>query len=211
MTLLNVNPTRMELRNLKDRLKVAVSGHKILKDKQDGLMRFYIQLVRENHQLRTKIENQFNQGMAGYGLARAQIDESTLTDIALTPTEPVTVDISTHNLMSVRIPKMIFNGNHAKKKVSYSMLETNAEFDASLTAANDLIDQLLQLAEIEKKVQLMTVEIERTRRRVNALDQRTIPDLKETIKHIEVKLDESERADTTRLMKVKEFDDEDME
>lgn len=207
MTRLNVNPTRMELNTLKDQLKIAQSGHKILKDKQDGLMSSYIQIVRENYRLRKEVEEAFNICMTRYSLAKALIDETTLTEIGVQTRKPVAVDISTHHLMSVRIPKMIFDNK--PNDMVYSMIETNADFDYSLQLANQLVSQLLELAEIEKKVQLMTVEIERTRRRVNALEQRTIPDLVETIKYIQVKLDESERADTIRLMKVKEFEQED--
>lgn len=209
MTRLNVNPTRMELNTLKDQLKIAQSGHKILKDKQDGLMSSYIQIVRENYRLRKEVEEAFNIGLSRYSIAKALIDETTLTEIAVQARKPVDVDISTHHLMSVRIPKMIFDNNSNDNDIAYSMIETNADFDYSLQLANQLVSQLLELAEIEKKVQLMTVEIERTRRRVNALEQRTIPDLVETIKYIQVKLDESERADTIRLMKVKDFEQED--
>ena len=205
MARLNVNPTRMELTVLKERLAVATKGHKILKDKQDGLMQNFINMIRENAQLREEVETILKRGMQNFALSKALLHEEYLEQIALVPTFDVRLDVDRKNMLSVKVPEMHFSGEE-DNELKYGYLNSNADLDDTLTSFNEALPKMLELAELEKACQLLAGEIERTRRRVNALEERTIPDLKETIKYIQLKLDENERAEITRLMKIKDFD-----
>lgn len=205
MARLNVNPTRMELTVLKERLAVATKGHKILKDKQDGLMQSFINMIRENAQLREEVEIILKRGMQNFALSKALLHEEYLEQIALVPTFDVRLDVDRKNMLSVKVPEMHFSGEE-DNELKYGYLNSNADLDDTLTSFNEALPKMLELAELEKACQLLAGEIERTRRRVNALEERTIPDLKETIKYIQLKLDENERAEITRLMKIKDFD-----
>lgn len=210
MAQLNVNPTRMELARLKDRLALATRGHDILKDKQDGLMRSFIDLVRENNTYRQEVEAHLKKGMQNFALAKALLHEEYLEQISLVPQYDVTVNVRKENMMSVKVPKMHFNSDdHQDESLNYGYINSNADLDETLQEFSDVLPKMLKLAELEKTSQLLANEIERTRRRVNALHERTIPDLEDTIKTIQMKLDENERAEITRLMKIKDFDTED--
>ncbi|XJS11120.1 V-type ATP synthase subunit D [Aerococcaceae bacterium WGS1372] len=209
---LNVNPTRMELARLKERLALASRGHDVLKDKQDGLMRSFIELVRENNDYRKEVEAHLKKGMQNFALSKALLHEEYLEQIALIPQYDVKVNVSPNNLMSVKVPSMHFSADsEPSESLNYGYINSNSDLDLTLQEFSDILPKMLKLAEIEKTSQLLANEIERTRRRVNALHERTIPDLKETIKYIELKLDENERAEITRLMKVKDFGEDDDE
>lgn len=206
MAQLNVNPTRMELTRLKERLSLASRGHKILKDKQDGLMRNFITMVRENNQLRQEVEAMLKKGMQNFALAKALLHEEFLEQIALIPAYDVSLNIDKKNMLSVQVPVMHYETDGASQDtLQYGYINSNADLDETLAAFNNVIPKMLELAELEKACQLLANEIELTRRRVNALEERTIPDLEDTIKYIRLKLDENERAEITRLMKVKDF------
>ncbi|MGO1433423.1 V-type ATP synthase subunit D [Ruoffia tabacinasalis] len=210
MAQLNVNPTRMELARLKDRLALATRGHDVLKDKQDGLMRSFIELIRENNAYRQEVEGHLKKGMQNFALAKALLHEEYLEQISLVPQYDVTVDVRKENMMSVKVPKMHFSSDDQDdQSLNYGYINSNADLDETLQEFSDVLPKMLKLAELEKTSQLLANEIERTRRRVNALHERTIPDLEETIKTIQMKLDENERAEITRLMKIKDFDQED--
>lgn len=210
MAQLNVNPTRMELARLKDRLALATRGHDVLKDKQDGLMRSFIELIRENNAYRQEVEGHLKKGMQNFALAKALLHEEYLEQISLVPQYDVTVDVRKENMMSVKVPKMHFSSDDQDdQSLNYGYINSNADLDETLQEFSDILPKMLKLAELEKTSQLLANEIERTRRRVNALHERTIPDLEETIKTIQMKLDENERAEITRLMKIKDFDQED--
>ncbi|HBY89582.1 MAG: V-type ATP synthase subunit D [Ruoffia tabacinasalis] len=210
MAQLNVNPTRMELARLKDRLALATRGHDVLKDKQDGLMRSFIELIRENNAYRQEVEGHLKKGMQNFSLAKALLHEEYLEQISLVPQYDVTVDVRKENMMSVKVPKMHFSSDDQDdQSLNYGYINSNADLDETLQEFSDVLPKMLKLAELEKTSQLLANEIERTRRRVNALHERTIPDLEETIKTIQMKLDENERAEITRLMKIKDFDQED--
>ncbi|MBA5729809.1 V-type ATP synthase subunit D [Aerococcaceae bacterium INB8] len=207
MAQLNVNPTRMELARLKDRLALATRGHDVLKDKQDGLMRSFIELIRENNAYRQEVEGHLKKGMQNFALAKALLHEEYLEQISLVPQYDVTVDVRKENMMSVKVPKMHFSSDDQDdQSLNYGYINSNADLDETLQEFSDVLPKMLKLAELEKTSQLLANEIERTRRRVNALHERTIPDLEETIKTIQMKLDENERAEITRLMKIKDFD-----
>lgn len=204
MAKLNVNPTRMELTKLKSRLKVAVRGHKLLKDKQDELMRRFIELIRKNQKLRLSVEGQLETGLKDFLLARAMMSDQTLEEALMYPTEKISVDINIRNVMSVNVPEMKFIREEGSGSIHpYGFNDTSADLDDAIETLHEIMPKLLKLAEVEKACMLMADEIERTRRRVNALEYMTIPDLHETIRFIRMKLDENERASITRLMKVK--------
>lgn len=209
MAKLNVNPTRMQLTNLKTRLKTAARGHKLLKDKQDELMRRFIELIRKNKKLREEVEKELSDAFKNFLVASAVMSPEMLEEAIVFPKASVSVDIEVRNLMSVRIPKMKFQrvmGESGNSSIyPYGYAQTSAELDMAIDRINEVMDRLLELAEVEKTCQLLANEIEKTRRRVNALEYRTIPDLEETIKYIRMKLDENDRATLTRLMKVKQL------
>lgn len=207
MARLNVNPTRMELSNLKERLKTATRGHKLLKDKQDELMRQFILRVKENHSLRREVESQLTQAMQDFVLAKSLKSDQMVQEMLAIPQKEVGLRIRLDSIMSVKVPKLHaeIKENNIDSEFPYSFLSTNAEMDQAISAVSDSLENMLKLAELEKSCQLMADEIEKTRRRVNALEYRTIPQLKETIYFIEMKLEEAERAQVTRMMKIKDM------
>lgn len=211
MARLNVNPTRMELTKLKKRLVTATRGHKLLKDKQDELMRRFIDLVKYNNQLRKSVEEELRGSFKDFVMARALMSSELLEEAIVYPKEHITVDISTKNIMSVNVPEMEFKRALDDDEGSiypYGFANTSAELDGAIEKLYGILPKLLELAEVEKSCQLMADEIEKTRRRVNALEYMTIPQLQETIRYIQMKLDENERSALTRLMKVKSMMEE---
>jgi V/A-type H+-transporting ATPase subunit D len=208
MATLNVNPTRMELTKLKKRLATATRGHKLLKDKQDELMRQFISLVKYNNELRKEVEQELYGSLKDFVMASAVMSSEFLEEAVAYPKEHITVDIKSKNIMSVNVPVMDFKRKLEGDEGSifpYGFASTSSELDDSISQLYNVLPRLLKLAEIEKSCQLMADEIEKTRRRVNALEYRTIPELEETIKYIRMKLEENERSALTRLMKVKEI------
>ena len=178
-----INPTRMELTRLKGRLRTAQRGHKLLKDKRDELMKQFMEMVRENRALRRRVEEQ------------------------LYPKQSVELDMTFQNIMSVDVPQYHFR-THSQDPgeiYPYGFANTSGELDDAVSAMSQVFQDMLKLAEIEKTSQLLAEEIEKTRRRVNALEYVKIPEMQENIKYITMKLDENERANTIRLMKVKEL------
>ncbi|BCZ47529.1 V-type ATP synthase subunit D [Clostridium gelidum] len=206
MAKLNVNPTRMELSKLKKTLVTSTRSHKLLKDKQDELMRQFINLVKHNNNLRKEVEEKLEGSLKDFVMARAVMSFEFLEEAIVYPKEHITVDVKEKNIMSVSVPVMNFKRQLEGDEGSiypYGFANTSSELDDTLSKLYGILPQLLELAEVEKSCQLMADEIEKTRRRVNALEYRTIPDLEETIKYIRMRLDENERASITRLMKVK--------
>lgn len=204
MARLNVNPTRMELTKLKARLSTAVRGHKLLKDKQDELMRKFIEMIRRNQKLRQEVEVELEASFKDFLLARALMTDETLEEALMYPTEQIGLTIEKRNIMSVNVPDMEFIRTSDGGSIHpYGFNDTSADLDDAIETLHEIMPNLLKLAEVEKTCMLMADEIERTRRRVNALEYMTIPDLQETIRFIRMKLDENERASITRLMKVK--------
>lgn len=203
---LNVNPTRMELSKLKKRLATASRGHKLLKDKQDELMRQFINLIKYNNQLRDEVEKELGSSLKDFVMARAVMSSEFLEEAIAYPKEEIEVEVGNKNIMSVNVPIMNFKRKLEGDEGSiypYGFMNTSAELDDAISKLYGILPKLLELAEVEKSGQLMADEIEKTRRRVNALEYMTIPQLKETIRYIRMKLDENERSALTRLMKVK--------
>ena len=209
MTRLNVTPTRMNLNTLKKRLATSKRGYKLSKDKQDELMRQFLEKIRENKRLREEVEADLKDSSKGFLMASSFMSPEFLEEAVSFPTQKIGVDIRVKNVMSVRIPQMEFKidkgGNENASMYPYGLAQTSADLDLAIRSLNKVMDKLLTLAELEKSTQLMADEIESTRRRVNALEYRTIPDLEETIKYIRAKLEENERATISRLMKVKDI------
>lgn len=207
MAVLNVNPTRMELTNLKRKLVTAQRGHKLLKDKRDELMRRFLDLVRENRELRLKVEEGIAKANAHMAVARSVMSDNTIDVALMLPTQSMELDISEQNVMSVMIPKYDVKMKTAKEDdiYSYGYAFTSDDLDVAVKSLSDIMPLMIRLAEVEKSCQMMADEIEKTRRRVNALEHVMIPQYQETIKYITMKLDENERSTTTRLMKVKDM------
>lgn len=203
---LNVNPTRMELSKLKKRLSTATRGHKLLKDKQDELVRQFIDLVKFNNKLRKEVEEELGSSLKDFVMARAGMSSEFLEEAISYPKDNIKVEVGRKNIMSVNVPMMDFKRELEGDEGSiypYGFANTSAELDDAIGKLYSILPKLLELAEVEKSCQLMADEIEKTRRRVNALEYMTIPQLKETIRFIRMKLDENERSALTRLMKVK--------
>ena len=207
MAVMNVNPTRMELTNLKRKLVTARRGHKLLKDKRDELMRRFLELVRENKALRLEVEAGIRQANTHMALARSVMSDEALSVALMMPAQKMELDVTEKNIMSVIVPQFRAEVKAAKdgEIYSYGYAFTSCDLDDAVLALSEIMPELLRLAEIEKTCQLLAAEIEKTRRRVNALEHVMIPQYEDTIKYITMKLDENERSATTRLMKIKDM------
>lgn len=207
MSTKHVNPTRMELTRLKKKLITAMRGYKLLKDKRDELMRQFLELVRENKTLREKVEAGIQEANQNLVLARAGMSQEALNVALMAPKQEVSLEAETKNVMSVEIP--VFHTRMRTPDPSdiypYGLAFTSADLDDAIKRLSDLLPDLLRLAECEKSCQLMAAEIEKTRRRVNALEHVVIPETRQSIRYITMKLDENERSSQTRLMKVKDM------
>lgn len=201
---IRVNPTRMELSRLKKRLVVARRGHKLLKDKLDELMKSFFDLVEEDRRLREKVEEDLARANGGFAIARAVMSREVLDAAIRTSRGEASLEATTNSRMSVEVPKFDLKLEKAKG-FGFGLTETSGELDEAISLLAETFASLVQLAQVEKTVELMAAEIERTRRRVNALEYVLIPQLAEKAKFITMKLDENERGNLTRLMKVKEM------
>lgn len=197
----------MELTNLKRKLVTARRGHKLLKDKRDELMRRFLDLVRENKKLCIEVEDGIKQANAAMSVARCVMSDKALDVALMLPTQEMSLEVGEKNVMSVMIPVFDVRFKTADENdiYSYGFAETSGDLDTAVKALSDIMPKMIRLAEIEKSCRLMADEIEKTRRRVNALEHVMIPQYEETIKYISMKLDENERSTTTRLMKVKDM------
>ncbi len=204
MPALRVNPTRMELTRIKRRLVTATRGHKLLKDKRDEMVRQFIALIRENYRLRQEVEGDLEAALRDFAMARAVTEPELVEEAILYPARNVQVDLDMASILSVHVPKFkILEETMHETILSYGLAETSAQLDGAIAGLAALLPKLIQLAEIEKSCDLLADEIEKTRRRVNALEYVMIPQFEETIRFISMKLDENERGSLTRLMKVK--------
>ena len=204
MAILRVNPTRMELSRLKKRLKTAVRGHKLLKDKRDEMVRRFMELIRENKELREQMEEKVYTAQKGFLGASLAMSPEDLDAALMHPARRVELDVSKNNIMSVEVPRISFHEVDMEESFyPYGMLMTTGELDVAVDNLSEALPSMIRLAELEKTCNMLADEIEKTRRRVNALEYVMIPQLEETIKYITMKLDENERGNTTRLMKMK--------
>ena len=202
-----INPTRMELTRLKGRLKTAQRGHKLLKDKRDELMKQFMDVIRENRSLRRRVEEGLMRAHGSFTVASALMSPEMLEQSLLYPKQSVELDMTFQNIMSVDVPKYEFrtSSQDPGEIYPYGFAQTSGELDDAVDAMSQVFQDMLKLAEIEKTSQLLAEEIEKTRRRVNALEYVKIPEMQKNIKYITMKLDENERANTIRLMKVKDM------
>ncbi len=200
-----INPTRMELTRLKRKLVTAVRGHKLLKDKRDELMRRFLDLARENRALRGRVEEGLRASSADFALTRAMTQPQVVDTALLAPAQEVEIEVGEKNVMSVMVPEFTLNfrSKDSAALYSYGLGFTAADLDDAVTSLAGVFQDMLRLAEVEKSCQLLALEIEKTRRRVNALEYVLIPDMRSKIRYISMKLDENERGTQIRLMKVK--------
>lgn len=205
MARLNVNPTRMELARLQKQLTTAKRGHKLLKDKQDELMRRFILVVKENNHLRQEVEGLMESAMRAFRLANATLNEAFIEELFILPATRVELEMDQKNIMSVEVPVLNFHYDEDlfEAPLEYGYLNSNVPLDNAIARFTTVLPKLLALTEVEKTCQLMAGEIEKTRRRVNALEYMTIPELEETIYYIKMKLEENERSEVTRMIKIK--------
>ena len=207
MARLNVNPTRMELTRLKKRLVTARRGHKLLKDKRDELMRQFLEIVRQNLALRERVEEALLKAHKSFTVASAVMSPEMLEEALMYPKQAVSLELSLKNIMSVNVPVYDFQtkSQDPSEIFPYGFATTSGELDDAVLSLSQIFQDMLELAQMEKTAQMLAQEIEKTRRRVNALEYVMIPQFEETIKYILMKLDENERGNTTRLMKVKDM------
>ena len=205
MAQLQVNPTRTELKKIQARYTTARRGHKLLKDKRDELMKKFLEVVREDKVLRERVEAALAQFQGSFGIASATASPLMLKEALILPKKEGRLDVTYKNVMSVTVPCFSLDMLGTGGADSYTYGMAAGELDASLAALNGILEDLVRLAELEKTAQMLAEEIERTRRRVNALEYIMMPRYLETIKAIRMKLDENERGNTTRLMKVKDM------
>ncbi|MBQ7346786.1 MAG: V-type ATP synthase subunit D [Clostridia bacterium] len=207
MAELRVNPTRMEMKRIQTRYQTARKGHKLLKDKRDELMKQFLDVVREDKQLRERVEKALAEVYGGFTVASAVSSPKMLEEALICPKKECELKVDYKNVMSVTVPvfqlRVLSEGG--SDSYNYGMAFTSGELDSSLRALSGITEDLLRMAELEKTAQLLAEEIERTRRRVNALEYILMPQYLATIKSIKMKLDENERGNTTRLMKVKDM------
>lgn len=202
-----VNPTRMELTRLKKRLKTAMRGHKLLKDKLDELMKQFLDIVRKNKEMREIVERGLSDANASFLMARALMSDAAMEEALMYPKQAVELSVGTKNVMSVEVPDFQFRtaSDDPSNNYAYGFAGTSGELDDAIGLLSGTLSDMLELAQLEKSAQLLSVEIEKTRRRVNALEYVMIPNLTANIKMITMKLDENERGNLTRLMKVKDM------
>ena len=202
-----ITPTRMVLNQLKGRLRTARRGHKLLKDKRDELMRQFMEVITQNKILRTRVEEGLTAAFGSLQVASSIMSPEVMEQSLLYPRQSVELSVKYKNVMSVNVPEYSFTtkNNDPSEIFPYGFAQTSGELDDALEQLAKVFNDMLELAEVEKTMQLLAEEIEKTRRRVNALEYSTIPSLEENIKYITMKLAENENATKVRLLKVKDM------
>ncbi len=202
-----ITPTRMVLNQLKGRLKTAARGHKLLKDKRDELMRQFMDVIRLNKELRTRVEAGLTEAFGALTVASAVMSPEMLEQALMYPRQSVELSVKYKNIMSVNVPQYSFSTKTADagEIYPYGFAQTSGELDVAMQAISSVFEDMLELARVEKTMQLLAEEIEKTRRRVNALEYVMIPEMEENIRYISMKLAENENATKVRLMKVKDM------
>lgn len=203
---LRVNPTRMELTRMKKRLVTATRGHKLLKDKRDEMVRQFIGIIKENYALRISVEKELASALRDFAMARAVMDPQSMEGALLYPARQASISLGVRNILSVRVPTMEVDPASLTETVQpYGFADTSSQLDGAIATMAELLPKLVHLAEVEKSCDMLADEIEKTRRRVNALEYVMIPQFRSTIRTISMKLEENERGSITRLMKVKDM------
>jgi len=191
----------MELLRLRKRLQVAVRGHKLLKDKLDGLMKEFMSLAAEYKKYRLAVDEELPRVMKFFVLAEVTSSRLITEDALENTRQELKIERKTRRIMSVNVPHLEIE--FGESTGGYSMVHTSVELDEAITGLRAFLPKLLKMVELEETIRLLSDEIEKTRRRVNALEHSFIPRMQETIKYIKDKLDETERSNTSRLMKIK--------
>lgn len=207
MERLNVNPTRMNLTTLKKRLVTARRGHKLMKDKRDQLMKGFLELAKENKRFREEVEKQLESVYESFSVASAVMSQEVLEEALMFPKQGVELEVGNKNIMSVNVPVFGYKttAEDSSDIFPYGFASTSGELDSAVSGLAAVLPAMLELAAKEKEAAMIAAELEKTRRRVNALEYVKIPQLEMTIKYIVMKLDENERGNQTRLMKVKDM------
>ena len=206
MATTQIIPTRMELTNLKRKLNTARRGHKLLKDKRDELMKQFMSLIRKNKELRLEAEAKLGNAQKDFLIAGAMLSEESLDAALMLPSRSIDADVSFKNITGVTVPEFEYKiSSGTGDPICYGFNDTNASLDKAVASMDSMVELLLELAKTEKAARLLSCEIEKTRRRVNALEYVMIPQLEETIKYIKMKMEENERGTKIRLMKVKDM------
>ncbi|MEW6553519.1 MAG: V-type ATP synthase subunit D [Actinomycetota bacterium] len=206
MARINVNPNRMELLKLRRRTAIARRGHKLLKDKLDELMKRFMGLIKESAGLRDEVEGKLMEAYTVFSIARSEVTTEEVEEALAVPCATLFLGIEDNRIMGVKVPhfEVEMEGGYG----CYGLATTPMAFDAALQHYRELIPMLVSLAELENNIRLLAIEIEKTRRRVNALEYVLIPSLEETVTYITMKLDEMERSYRTQLMKIKSMQEE---
>ncbi len=200
-----ITPTRMELARLKKRLSTASRGHKLLKDKQDEMARQFMLYIKKNVELRKRVEKKVSEAMKDVEAVSAQMGRKELGEALMVPVNSAQIETGSKNIMSVNVPTLKISSKKESLNLSYSLLSSTVQLDSAVMSFANLLPELLELAQVEKTCDMLANEMEKTRRRVNALEHVMIPQMKKNIKYISMKLDDNDRSTITRLMKVKEM------
>ncbi len=200
---LETNATRMELLRLKKRIVIARRGHKLLKDKQDELMRQFMDMIKGYKELRQQVEEKLASAFHFFILGRAVTKKEYLEESFLSGMEPLEIEVSLYGIMNIKVPRLDMKS--IPDPCIYGFTNIPVDIDISLALLSETLPLMIKLAQTEKCIELLAEEIEKTRRRVNALEYVLIPNLQDTIKHIAMRLSEMERSNLTRLMKIKDI------
>lgn len=201
---MNVNPTRMELSKLKQQLSIATRGHKLLKDKQDELVRQFMLIIKRNRALRMEVETKLKKIFSHFGNAQLQMSHQGIMEALMVPANAAHIGVGSKTIMNIKVPTVDYKDKE-KVDLTYGFAYTPSELDQAVLALSKLLPKLIELAQIEKSCDMLAFEIEKTRRRVNAIEYIMIPDMQETIRYITQKLEDAERSNIIRLMKSKEI------
>lgn len=204
MSVTNINPTRMELTKTKNQLATAERGHKLLKDKQDEMVRQFIGLINKNRALRLEIESEMANISEVFQTARLKTSYEGIMEALIVPTSTIDLSLGQRTIMNMDVPKLDYSPQE-KIDLTYGFAFTPCEVDQAVLRLSKLLPKLIELAETEKACDMLSVEIEKTRRRVNAIEYVMIPNMKDTIHFITMKLEDNERSNIIRLMKSKEI------
>ena len=204
MAIMNVNPTRMELSKLKQQLSIATRGHKLLKDKQDELVRQFMLIIKRNRALRMEVETKLKKIFSHFGNAQLQMSHQGIMEALMVPANAAHIGVGSKTIMNIKVPTVDYK-DQEKVDLTYGFAYTPSELDQAVLALSKLLPKLIELAQIEKSCDTLAFEIEKTRRRVNAIEYIMIPDMQETIRYITQKLEDAERSNIIRLMKSKEI------
>jgi len=204
MAFARVNPTRMELSRLKNQLAIAKRGHKLLKDKQSEMVRQFMLIIRQTRSIRIEVEERLQAILRKYGKAKLKKNRETILEALMVPAKAIKIDVGSKTVMNINLPTVSFK-DEGKIELTYGFAFTPGELDQAVLGLSELLTKLIELSQLEKQSDMLAKEIEKTRRRVNAIEFVMIPEMKESIKYIAMKLEDNERSNIIRLMKSKEI------